>query len=143
MLSLSLLYDEAIHSLSTFFSLYLMRLSCILLAFFLSLSLSIYFPFSSSLPFPFPLCFSLFGSMIGDFKLPLNFIMKPHSAPTALVASCQTHSDMLAHTQAHANMPPEPFYSGFLSTHPCQKTAIEKGALNEKQQKENWKFLIC
>lgn len=50
--------------------------------------------------------------MIGDFKLPLNFIIKPHSALIALVASCQTHKDMRAHTQAHANMPPEPIIQG-------------------------------
>lgn len=44
-----------------------------------------------SLPFLLSIFFPLSGSMIVDFKLPLNFIIKPHSAHAALVASCQTH----------------------------------------------------
>lgn len=34
----------------------------------------------------------------------MNFIMNPHSAPSALDASCQTHKEREVHVQGHGNM---------------------------------------
>lgn len=112
MLSLGLLYDEAINSLSTFLSLlYLsLPLSCFL-SHLLSLSSHLFLSFHLSPVPPFPIFLTFW---FNDWRLQIatEFHHKPHSALTALVASCQTHKDMLAHTQAYANMPPEPYYSG-------------------------------
>lgn len=102
--------------LSTFLSLYFVSLPLFSNPLFphtllpsLSVSSHLFLSFHLS---PFPPFFSLSGSMIGDFKLPQNFIIKPYFALTALVASCQTHKDMQAHTQAHTNMPPETIILG-------------------------------
>lgn len=50
---------------------------------------------------------------------------------------------MPAHTQAHANMPPEPIIQANYQQIHVTETIREKGAQEEKQQKENWKFLVC
>lgn len=119
-LSVDCMRNPLIVSLSLYLSLLLSFLLFLAIFFpliFLSLSLTVsiltYFCFSAPLPLPRSFLFSLSASVIGDFKLPLNFIIN-HTplCSSALVASCQTHKDMQSHTQAQANIPPEPSVQG-------------------------------
>lgn len=75
-------------------------------------------------------------SLIGDFKLPLNFIIKPHSARTALAYNQNTHTHT-HYTQADANMPSEAL---IIQGNRRQIHVFKKKGNNRK---ENWKSHFC
>lgn len=96
-------------------------------SFLLSVSSHLFLSFHRS---PFPLClFFSHGSMIGDFKLPLNFIIKPHSCsycpcclPPNTPRYARTHTGSICHQDKN----------------PCQRQL-------EGQKKEKWETecLFC
>lgn len=87
-------------SLSTFLSFYLFPLSCnLFFSFYLSLPLSSHLFLSSHpLHFPLSLLFSLSASVIGDFKLPLNFIINPTLLLLPLLPPAK-HTKICNHTR--------------------------------------------
>lgn len=96
-----------------------------------SVSLIYFFLFPTSLPFHFSVDFQLSGSLIGNFKLTLHFIIKPHCDPTALCClQPNTHIDKQTHMQAHGNIPPEVI----IQDH-CQQSFSK----NKTQKKKSWK----
>lgn len=89
----------------------------------------ILFPLPSIPLSPFPPFFPIF-SHFGSAKtsLLLNFIMKPCSAPTALVASKHTHTHMHTHMDLHADtIASSPSELGNQSNNHRAETSIETG----------------
>lgn len=146
MLSLSLLYDDAINGLSlVLFSLSLsLPCSYILLLFFLLSLFHLSFSSFQLSPFPLSIFFPTFWFNDRRLQIATEF---HHKTPLCYYCPCcllpNTHVDMQTHTHAHANMPPELIIQGN-----CQqihiKTIIEKrGPRKESNSLKIGSFLFA